>query len=185
MKYATLNGKRVAFLLTHGVEQVELTSPWEAVQQAGATPVLVSPAVATVQAFDGTVPADSFAVEMVPRAVRVEEFTALVLPGGVLNADNLRLDEASVDLVRSFFDHGKTIAAICHAPWMLVEAGVLGGRVVTSYPSLRTDITNAGAEWVDTEVVVDSGLVTSRTPADLPAFNAKFIEEIAIIGSGH
>lgn len=184
MKYGTLNGKRVAFLVTDGVERGELTSAWDAVEKAGATPVLVSPAVATVQAFNDTEPGDTFAVDAIPRAIDAHEFAALVLPGGVVNADQLRRHAESVDLVTRFFDQGKTIAAIGHAPWMLVEAGVLPGRVVTSYPSLRTDLINAGAEWVDKQIVVDSGLVTSRTPDDLPAFTAKFIEEIAIVSRG-
>lgn len=178
MTTTTLTGKRVAFLLTDGVEQIELTSPWEAVQDAGGMPTLVSPAGDTVQGFDGTTPADTFTVDAAPASVDAADFDALVLPGGVVNADHLRLDEASVDLVRAFFEQHKPVAAICHAPWLLAEAGVLGGRTVTSYPSLRTDLANAGAEWVDEEVVVDQGLVTSRNPDDLPAFNAKLVEEI-------
>lgn len=178
MTTTTLTGKRVAFLLTDGVEQIELTSPWEAVQDAGGAPTLVSPAGDTVQGFEGTTPGDTFTVDAAPGSVSAENFDALVLPGGVVNADHLRLDEDSVDLVRAFFEQHKPVAAICHAPWLLAEAGVLGGRTVTSYPSLRTDLANAGAEWVDEEVVVDQGLVTSRTPDDLPAFNAKLVEEI-------
>ncbi|WP_372508512.1 type 1 glutamine amidotransferase domain-containing protein [Salinibacterium sedimenticola] len=174
----TLTGKKIAFLLTDGVEQIELTSPWEAVQDAGGSPTLVSPAGDSLQGFNGTSPGDTFTVDASPQSVEAEDFDALVLPGGVVNADHLRMDEASVNLVRAFFEQHKPVAAICHGPWLLAEAGVLGGRTVTSYPSLRTDLSNAGAEWVDEEVVVDNGLVTSRNPDDLPAFNAKLVEEV-------
>jgi protease I len=178
MTTMTLIGKRIAFLLTDGVEQVELTSSWAAVQGAGGMATLVSPAGDSVQAFVGTDPGATFTVDAPPDLIDAIDFDALVLPGGVVNADHLRMDEASVDLVRAFFEQQKPVAVICHSAWLLAEAGVLAGRTLTSYPSLRTDLSNAGAEWVDEEVVVDHALVTSRTPDDLAAFNAKLVREI-------
>lgn len=169
-----LTNKKVAFLLTDGFEDSELTSPWEAVKQAGATPVLVSPEKGTVSGKKG----HEQEVDQTSAAVSADEFAGLVLPGGVENADDLRLDEASVKFTRAFFDAGKPVAAICHAAWILAEADVLQGRTLTSFPSLRTDLENAGATWVDEEVHVDQGLVSSRTPDDLPAFNAKLVEEL-------
>lgn len=176
-----LTGKKIAFLLTDGVEQPELTEPWKAAQDAGAQTVLVSPSENDrIQAFKGDVnEADTFQVDVPVATADPNDYDALVLPGGVVNSDTLRTDQDSVQFVRSFFDAGKPVAAICHAPWILIEAGVVDNRTLTSYPSLQTDLKNAGAEWVDEEVVVDQGLVTSRTPEDLPAFNDKMLEEIS------
>jgi len=178
MSDLSIDGARVAFLLTDGVEQAELVSPWQAVKDSGGTPVLVSPEPGEVQAFNHVDRAESFPVDKVVAEARAEDFDALVLPGGVVNADAIRLDVESQRFAREFFEQHKPVAAICHAPWLLVEAGVLDGRRLTSFPTLATDLRNAGAEWVDEEVVVDSGFVTSRKPDDLPAFNAKLIEEI-------
>lgn len=172
---ATLTGKKVAFLATNGFEDSELTSPWQAVSEAGATVVMVSPESGTIEGKNG----HTQSVDTTTSEVDASEFDALVLPGGVVNADHLRMDEAAVSFTRDFFAQHKPVAAICHAAWILAEADVLHGRTLTSYPSLRTDLSNAGAEWVDEEVVVDAGLVSSRTPDDLPAFNAKVVEEIA------
>ncbi|QEW03586.1 type 1 glutamine amidotransferase domain-containing protein [Microbacterium lushaniae] len=170
-----LNGKRVAFLLTDGFEDSELTSPWEAVTGAGATAVLVSPSEGSVTGKNGhEQPVDLSAGEADAAA-----FDALVLPGGVVNADHLRMDTASVGFARDFFAQHKPVGVICHGAWILTEADVLHDRTITSYPSLQTDLRNAGATWVDEEVVVDAGLVSSRTPDDLPAFNDKLVEEIA------
>ena len=175
-----LSTRTVAFLVANeGVEQVELTEPWKAVEGVGATPVLVAPEMGEVQAFDHLDKADTFSVDRSVGEVDVEQFDALVLPGGVANPDQLRQDEAAVGFVRDFMSSGKPVAAICHAPWALVEADVLRGRTITSWPSLRTDVRNAGATWVDEEVHVDEGLVTSRKPDDLPAFCAKLLEEMA------
>ncbi|GAA1849894.1 type 1 glutamine amidotransferase domain-containing protein [Microbacterium koreense] len=170
-----LTGKKIAFLLTDGFEDSELTSPWTAVVQSGASATLVSPAEGQVEGKNGHVQA----VDLASSGAVADDFDALVLPGGVVNADHLRLDEAAVAFTRDFFAHHKPVAVICHGGWILTDADVLQGRTVTSYPSLKTDLRNAGATWVDEEVVVDQGLVTSRTPADLPAFNAKLIEEVA------
>ncbi len=170
-----LTGKRVAFLLTDGYEDSELTSPWEAVTSHGAQATLVAPKPGTVSGKKG----HSQSVDLVAGDASAQDFDALVLPGGVVNADHLRLDEASIAFTRDFFAEHKPVGMICHGAWILIEAGVVGGRRLTSYPSLRTDLRNAGAQWVDEEVVVDNGLVSSRTPADLPAFNAKVVEEIA------
>lgn len=173
-----IRGKRVAFLVTDGFEQIELTSPWAAVQQAGGEPVLVAPDPGTVRGFEGVEKGDDFPVNEIVSHVKADDFDALVLPGGVVNSDHLRVDTASVEFARAFFAQGKPVAAICHALWLLIEADVVDGREVTSYPTLRTDLVNAGAQWVDEEVVVDAGFVTSRRPDDLPAFNAKLIEEV-------
>lgn len=176
-----LQGRRVAFLVApEGIEQVELTSPWEAVQNAGASPELLSVRSGTVQAVHHLDKADSFNVDTVVSEARPADYDGLVLPGGVANPDALRQDQAAVDFVRGIFEQGIPLAAICHAPWMLVQADVARGRTVTSYPSLATDLRNAGATWVDREVVVDKGLITSRTPDDLAAFNAKVVEEISV-----
>ena len=172
---ATLTGKKVAFLATDGFEDSELTEPWQAVSDAGATVTMVAPDSGRIEGKNG----HSQAVDATTADVNAGDFDALVLPGGVVNADHLRLDEAAVAFTRDFFAQHKPVAAICHAAWILAEAHVLNGRKLTSYPSLRTDLVNAGAEWVDEEVVVDAGLVSSRTPDDLPAFNAKVVEEIA------
>ncbi|MGA0566566.1 type 1 glutamine amidotransferase domain-containing protein [Rathayibacter sp. KR2-224] len=168
-----LNGKKVAFLATNGYEDAELTSPWQALQGAGATLTMVSPEARSIKGKNG----HEQTVDASPSQVRASDFDALVMPGGVVNADHLRMDEASVGFAKGFFEEHKPVAAICHAPWTLIEAGVVDGRRMTSYRSLKTDLLNAGADWVDEEVVVDQGLVTSRTPDDLPAFNAKAIEE--------
>ena len=172
-----LQGKRVAFLATDMVEQVELTEPWKAVKDAGGTPELVSLKEGEIQGFDHYDKADTFKVDRTVEEARAEDYDALVIPGGVGNPDTMRTDENAVQLVRDFFEQGKPVGVICHGPWMLVEAGVVRGRKVTSWPSLQTDIRNAGGDWVDQEVVVDEGLVTSRKPDDLPAFNEKIVEE--------
>ena len=174
-----LSGKKVAFLMTDGAEQVEFTEPWNAVKRAGAEVSLVSPIEGTVLGFHHTDKADTFDVDLDVADADASTFDALVLPGGVVNADHLRMDVHAVAFVRAFFEQHKPVAAICHAPWILIEAGVVDGRNVTSYPSLKTDLENAGADWSDAEVVVDQGLVTSRRPADLPVFIDKVIEEIA------
>src|SRR3954454_6440526 len=172
-----LKGKKVAFLATEGVEQVELTEPWKAVEQAGGTPQLVSIEDGEVQAFNHLDKGDTFKVDKPAKDADASDYDGLVLPGGVANPDFLRMDEDAVAFVRAFFEQAKPVAVICHGPWTLVEAGVLKGRTITSWPSLRTDITNAGGRWVDEEVVVDQGLVSSRNPDDLPAFCAKLVEE--------
>ncbi len=171
---STLTGKKVAFVATNGFEDSELTSPWDAVTAAGATAVMISPEAGSVEGKNG----HRQEVDVTSASADATDYDALVLPGGVVNADDLRLDAASVELARDFFAQGKPVAAICHAAWLLVEADVVAGRTMTSYPSLRTDLTNAGATWLDEEVVVDEGFVSSRTPDDLPAFNAKLVEEI-------
>ncbi|SED73571.1 type 1 glutamine amidotransferase domain-containing protein [Ruania alba] len=170
----TLTHTRVAFLATDGYEDSELTSPWDAVTSEGAEAVLVSPSAGTITGKKG----HEQQVDMTSSAAEAGEFDALVLPGGVVNADHLRMDEAAVAFTRAFFAQHKPVAVICHGAWILTDAEVVSGRWLTSYPSLRTDLHNAGATWVDEEVVVDQGLVSSRTPADLPAFNAKLIEEL-------
>ncbi|MGZ4601242.1 MAG: type 1 glutamine amidotransferase domain-containing protein [Oryzihumus sp.] len=176
---ADLNGKTIAFLVAgEGIEQVELTHPWEAAAAAGATTVLLSPKGGSVQAFNHLDKADTFPVDRQVGEASVADYDALVLPGGVANPDALRLDRDAVGFVRHFVDSGKPVAAICHAPWTLVEAGVLGGRTLTSWPSLRTDITNAGGTWVDQEVVVDGNLITSRNPDDLKAFSAALLDAL-------
>ncbi|MCC9195742.1 type 1 glutamine amidotransferase domain-containing protein [Arthrobacter sp. zg-Y820] len=174
-----ISGKKVAFLLTDGVEQVELTSPWEAVKAAGGEPTLVSLSSGTIQGFDGIDKGETFTVDLTVADADAADYDALVLPGGVVNADYLRVDKDAQDFARAFFEAHKPVASICHAPWLLIEAGVVRGRDMTSYPSLATDLKNAGANWSDEEVVVDQGLVTSRNPGDLPAFNDKLVEEIA------
>ena len=174
-----LNGKRVAFLATDMFEQVELTEPWKAVERAGGEPELVSIESGEIQGFDHYDKADNFKVDRTVEEVSASDYDALVLPGGVGNPDRLRADENAVRFVTEFFEQGMPVAAICHAPWTLVEAGVVRGRTLTSYPSIQTDVRNAGGNWVDREVVVDEGLVTSRSPDDLPAFCAKLVEEIA------
>jgi protease I len=172
-----LDGQRIAFLATDGVEQVELTEPWKAIEGAGGEPVLVSLKGGTIQGFEHTDPGEEFDVDQLVSQVSADEFDALVLPGGVHNPDQLRMDQDAVSFVRGFAEAGKPIGAICHGPWMLVEAGIVDGHTLTSFRSLETDIVNAGGSWVDREVVVDEGIVTSRTPDDLPAFCEKLLEE--------
>ena len=175
-----LDGKQVAFLVAaEGIEQVELTEPWRAVQEAGGTPKLLSPKSGTVQAFHHLDRADTFHVDIPVSDADPSSFDALVLPGGVANPDALRMNKDAVDFVRTFVESGKPVAVICHGPWTLVEAGVLSGRTITSWPSLQTDIRNAGGTWVDEEVVVDGNLISSRKPDDLKAFNAKLVEALA------
>ena len=173
-----LNGKTIAFLVAgEGIEQVELTEPWKAVEQAGGTPELLSLEEGEVQAFNHLDKADTFKVDRVVSEASATDYDGLVLPGGVANPDVLRADEDAVRFVGEFFDQAKPVAAICHGPWTLVEADVVRGRTLTSWPSLKTDIRNAGGNWVDEQVVVDQGLVTSRNPDDLPAFCDKLVEE--------
>ena len=175
-----LRGKRIAVLVANeGVEEVELTEPLAALREAGAETELLAPEAGVVQAFDHLDRSETYEVDRVVGEADAADYDGLVLPGGVANPDQLRTREEAVEFVRAFFEAGKPVGAICHAPWTLVEAGVLGGRTVTSWPSLETDLRNAGAEWVDEEVHVDQGLVTSRKPDDLPAFNAKIVEELA------
>ena len=172
-----LEGKRIAFLATDMVEQVELTEPWKAVRDEGAKVELVSLEEGKIQGFNHYDKGDMFGVDRVVEEASASDYDALVIPGGVGNPDTMRTDENAVAFVRDFFEQGKPVGVICRGPWMLVEAGVVRGRKVTSWPSLQTDIRNAGGEWVDKEVVVDQGLVTSRKPDDLPAFNEKIVEE--------
>jgi protease I len=175
-----LSGCNVAILVAHeGVEQVELTEPRKALEQAGASTELLSPKPETVQAFHHLDKAEGFPVDHSLGEVSAADFDALLLPGGVANPDALRQNPSAVSFVREFFSSNKPVAAICHAGWMLVEAGAVSGRTLTSWPSLRTDITNAGGIWVDREVVVDDGLITSRNPGDLPAFCEKLVEQFA------
>jgi protease I len=175
-----LNGKTVAFLVAaEGTEQVELTEPWKAVEEAGGTPKLLSPETGSIQAFNHLDKADTFDVDEAVDEADPTSYDALVLPGGVANPDQLRTDKGAIDFVRTFVESGKPVAVICHGPWSLVEAGVLEGRTLTSWPSLQTDIRNAGGTWVDEEVVVDGNLITSRKPDVLPAFNAKIVELVS------
>jgi len=176
---AQLSGKKVAILVEDGFEQIELTSPKEALEAAGAKTYIISPKAAKVKGWEHTKWGKEFPVDVGLDQAKADNYDALLLPGGVMNPDKLRTNKKAVQFVRSFFDQAKPVAAICHGPWMLVEADVVKGRTVTSYPSIQTDLKNAGANWVDKEVVVDRGLVTSRKPDDLPAFNRKLVEEIA------
>jgi protease I len=174
-----LKGKRVAILVDNGFEQIELTQPKQALEQAGAQISIVSPQRSQVKGWNHTDWGDTVAVDVALDQAHAEDYDALLLPGGVMNPDHLRRNEKVQQFVRSFFDAGKPVAAICHAPWTLIDAGVVLGRTLTSYPSIQMDLKNAGANWVDREVVVDNGLVTSRKPDDIPAFNRKMIEEFA------
>ncbi|HST70891.1 type 1 glutamine amidotransferase domain-containing protein [Kocuria rosea] len=175
-----ITGKRIAFIATDGVEEPELTEPWKAVQEAGGTPVLLSPEPGTITAMQGDWEhAGTYEVDTTVAEATAEDFDALILPGGTLNADSMRVDEDAVRLVKEFDAAGKPIAAICHAPWILIEAGLARGRRLTSYHSLSSDLVNAGAEWADEEVVVDGRLVTSRNPGDLEAFNRETLKTIA------
>jgi deglycase len=174
-----LNGKRVAIVATDMVEQVELLEPRKALDEAGATTELISIEPGKIQGFNHYDKGDEIPVDRTIEEASANEYDALLLPGGVGNPDTLRTDENVVSFVRGFFEQGKPVAAICHGPWTLVEAGVVRDRTLTSWPSIQTDIRNAGGKWVDEEVHVDQGLVTSRKPDDIPAFNAKMIEEFA------
>ena len=173
-----LEGKRIAFLATDGVEQVELTEPWKAVEQEGGRPELVSLESGEIQGVNHMDKGDTFPVDTTVDSADASSYDALVLPGGVANPDFLRANKDAVRFAKAFFEQSKPVAAICHGPWTLVEADVLRGRTVTSWPSLQTDIRNAGGTWVDEEVHVDPGLVTSRKPDDLPAFCDKLVEEL-------
>ena len=175
-----LEGKKIAFLVAQeGIEQVELTEPRAAVESAGAKTELVAPEQGRVQAFNHLEKADTFVVDRTLEEARPEEYDALVLPGGVANPDQLRLDQRAVKFLQEVFAAGKPVGVICHGPWTLVEADLVRGRTITSWPSLKTDIRNAGGRWVDEQVVVDQGLVSSRKPDDLPAFCEKIVEEFA------
>lgn len=177
---AKLSGRTIAILATDGVEETELVKPGEALREAGAFTVLVSPQRAEIQAMEADVhPAKKYPVERPVGEARADAFDGLLLPGGTTNSDKLRIDDASVAFVRHFVEAGKPIAAICHGAWTLIEAEGVAGHRMTSWPSLRTDLVNAGAEWVDAEVVVDSSLVTSRRPDDLPAFCSAIVRLFA------
>lgn len=175
----TLSGKRVAILATDGVEQIELIEPRKALDAAGANTKVVSQKSGTIQGMNHDKPGDKITVDTVLGSTSADDYDALLLPGGVANPDKLRMDENAVSFVRAFFEAGKPVAAICHGPWLLIEADVVNGRNITSWPSLKTDLKNAGAHWTDEQVVTDHGLVTSRKPDDIPAFNKKMIEEFA------
>lgn len=174
-----LRDKQVALLVTDGFEQSEFTEPRKALEEAGATVHVIAPRGGKVRAWDETDWGNEYEVDLTLDTANADDYNALVLPGGVLNPDKLRMDEKAVAFVSAFLNEGKPIAAICHGPWTLIETGALNGRKMTSYKSIKTDLINAGVDWVDQEVVVDQGLVTSRSPDDLPAFNQKMIEEFA------
>ena len=178
-----LDGKKVAFLATHGVEQVELTEPRKAVENEGAETELISLEGGQIQAFEHLDHGDTFDVDRTVKEADPSDYDALVQPGGVANPDFLRADEDAVAFFRAFFEAGKPVGVICHGPWMLVEAGVVDDRKVTSWPSLKTDIRNAGGEWVDEEVCVDGDLITSRKPDDLPAFCRQLVEKFSAVPS--
>lgn len=180
MASTQLDGKTVAFLTAQeGIEEVELTEPWKAVKDAGATPKLIAPESGEVQAFNHLDKSSTYTVDQSLEDADPDDYDALVLPGGVANPDQLRTDRRAIQFVQQIFTAGKPVGVICHGPWTLVEADLVRGRKLTSWPSLQTDIRNAGGEWVDEEVVVDQGLVSSRKPDDLPAFCAKIVEEFA------
>jgi protease I len=174
-----LDGMRVAVVATDGVEQVELDRPWQALEEAGAEPELLSLEPGTITAYNHIDKGDTKRVDAVVGSADPDDYAALVLPGGVINGDFIRADADAVAFVKAFFEAGKPVAAICHAPWVLAEADVVRGRRMTSWPSLQTDLRNAGAKWVDEEVVVDGNLVTSRNPDDLDAFSAAIVEQFA------
>jgi len=174
-----LQGKKVAILVSDGFEQVELTKPQQALQEAGAQTQIVSPADGNVKGWNHTEWGDSFTVDVPIAQADSAEYDALLLPGGVMSPDQLRTDQKALALIKEFFQDHKPVAAICHGPWSLIDAGVVKGRKMTSYHSIQTDLKNAGVDWVDQEVVVDQGLVTSRNPDDIPAFNRKMVEEFA------
>ncbi|MFI9643347.1 type 1 glutamine amidotransferase domain-containing protein [Micromonospora sp. NPDC051925] len=179
MATTTLQGKRIAFLATDGVEEVEYVQPREAVENAGASAELVSLEAGTIQSFNHLDQGKTYDVDVTAADADADGYDALVLPGGVANPDFLRTDPDAVRFVKAFFAAGKPVGVICHGPWTLIEAGVVSGRRMTSWPSLRTDLTNAGATWVDEQVVTDGGLVSSRNPDDLPAFCAAIVERFA------
>lgn len=174
-----LNGKKIAILVENGFEQVEMTAPREALEEAGAETDLISPMDKKVKSWDFTKWGRSFKVDVPLAEAHADEYDALLLPGGVMNPDKLRVNQQAVDFVKRFVEAGKPIASICHGPWTLIEAGAVRGRRMTSWPSLKTDLRNAGAEWVDEEVVVDGSLITSRKPDDIPAFNSKLMEQFS------
>jgi protease I len=174
-----LDGKKVAVLVTDGFEQVEMTKPRQALIDAGADVKIVSPRSGQIQGMNHADKGDTFDVDLKLDAARPDEFDALMIPGGLMNPDELRSTPEALDFTRHFFREGKPVAAICHAPWVLIDAGVVRGRTLTSWPAIKTDVRNAGGNWVNEEVVVDNGLVTSRKPDDLPAFNKKMIEEFS------
>src|SRR2546421_4666120 len=174
-----LDGKKVAILVTDGFEQVEMTKPREALEGAGAETKIVSPKSGQIQGMHHADKGDKFDVDIPLDEARPEEFDALMIPGGLMNPDQLRSTPEALEFTRHFFREAKPVAAICHGPWVLIDAGVVTGRTLTSWPAIKTDVRNAGGKWVDEEVVVDNGLVTSRKPDDIPAFNRKMIEEFA------
>jgi protease I len=172
-----LNGKKVAILVADGFEQVEMTKPREALENAGAETKIISPKAGQIQGMLHADKGEKFDVDLTLQNARPEEFDALMIPGGLMNPDQLRSTPEALEFVRHFFSEGKPVAAICHAPWVLIDAGVVRGRTLTSWPAIKTDVRNAGGNWMNEEVVVDNGLVTSRKPDDIPAFNEKMIEE--------
>jgi protease I len=172
-----LSGKKIAILAADGFEEVELTKPKKALEDAGAKTTVVSIKPGKIQGMNHADKGDTVAVDQTLNDAKPEQFDALMVPGGLMNPDTLRANEEALEFVRHFFREGKPVAAICHAPWILIDAGVIRGRTVTSWPAIKTDVRNAGGHWVDREVVVDNGLVTSRKPDDIPAFNEKMIEE--------
>jgi protease I len=174
---AELAGKKVAILVTDGFEQVEMTKPRQALKDAGADAKIVSPKSGKIQGMNHADKGDKFDVDLELDEARPEDFDALMIPGGLMNPDELRASPEALEFTRHFFSEGKPVAAICHAPWVLIDAGVVRGRTLTSWPNIKTDVKNAGGKWVNEEVVVDNGLVTSRKPDDIPAFNKKMIEE--------
>lgn len=180
---ADINGLKIAILVTDGFEQVELTEPRKALDEAGADTSIVSPKDGQVRGWKFTEWGDNLPVDVPLDQASPDQFDALLLPGGVINPDALRMDQKAVAFAKAFFDAGKPVASICHGPWTVIEAGAARGRRLTSWPSLKTDLENAGAEWVDEEVVVDQGLVTSRKPDDIPAFNREVIKLLASVGS--